>query len=83
MASSANEWLLYTEQAEALVEADDPVAIASLETKFGIDQQTAVSHLIESTDWGAENFPQFQGGQGKFLERLAALRARWSDWKEA
>jgi len=83
MFGSADEWLRHTAQAEALVEANDPGTIAALETDFGFDQRAAVAHLLESTDWGAETFPQFQGGQGAFTERLSALRARWSDWKQA
>jgi hypothetical protein len=83
MFGSADEWLRYTAQAEALVEPDQPATIAALETDFGFDQQTAVAHLLEATDWGTETFPQYQGGQGSFAERLSALRARWSDWKQA
>jgi hypothetical protein len=83
MFGSANEWLRYTSQAEALVEANEPETIAALETDFGFDQQAAVAHLLESTDWGVKIFPQFQRGQGAFTERLFALRARWSDWKQA
>jgi len=83
MFGSANEWLIYTTKAEALVEAHEPQTIASLETEFGFDQQTAVAHLLESTDWGVETFPQYQSGRGAFAERLSALRARWFDWKQA
>ena len=83
MFGSAEEWLRYTAQAEALVEVNEPGAIAALEQESGFDQQTAVAHLLESTDWGAETFPEYQGGQGVFTERLTALRARWTDWKQA
>ena len=76
-------WLRYTARSEALVEAQDPITVAALEAEFGFDQRTAVAHLVESTDWGAETFPQFQGGKGELAERLQALRARWADWKRA
>ena len=76
-------WLRYTARSEALVEAHDPVIVAALQAQFGFDQRTAVAHLVESTDWGAETFPQFQGGKGELTERLQALRARWADWKRA
>jgi hypothetical protein len=76
-------WLRYTAQAEALVEAREPSTVAALEADFGFDQRTAVAHLVESTDWGAETFPQFQSGKGQFIERLHALRVRWADWKRA
>jgi hypothetical protein len=81
MFGSADGWLRHTAQAEALVEANEPGIIVSLEKDFGFDQQAAVAHLLESTDWGAETFPQYQGGKGTFAERLSALRARWAHWK--
>lgn len=81
MVGSLEEWLLITQRSEALVEATDPRLIADLELRFGIDQQTAVAHFLESTDWGVETFPQYQGANGSFAERLEALRSKWTDWK--
>ncbi len=83
MVTSVDEWILLTARAEALVEAEKPELLASLEAEFGFDQQTAVAHLLESTDWRTETFPQYQGGKGLFAERLAALRNQWSNWKNA
>lgn len=83
MFGSADEWVRYTSQAETLVEANEPETLSALENGLGFDQQAAVAHLLEATDWGVEAFPQIQRGHGAFAERLSALRARWSDWKQA
>lgn len=80
---SVKGWQLYTARAEALVEAHEPSKVALLEAEFGFDQPTAAAHILESTDWGVETFPQFQGAKGDVSERLQGLRARWADWKQA
>ena len=79
--SFLEEWGAQLEKAEALVLATDPAEIAELETQFGLSQLIAVAHIIESTDWGVETFPQFQNGAGAFGDRLEALRTHWDNWK--
>lgn len=81
MFGSLEGWLLFTEQATALVKATEFHEIAQHEARFGFDQQTAVAHFLESTEWGVETFPEYQEGKGSFPERLATLRAKWADWE--
>jgi hypothetical protein len=81
VASAVKHWELTTRQAAALVKATDETEIAELEARFGFSQQDAVTHFVEQTEWGLETFPQYQGRQGPFWERLAALRSRWKDWE--
>lgn len=81
MVGQVEEWLAGLSRAEALVLATEPMEIAKLEMQFGMDQPTAVAHIIESTDWGVEAFPEFQGGKGAFGDRLLALRSKWDEWQ--
>lgn len=83
MVSAVEEWLDGLARAEALVVATEPAKIAELEVQFGMGQRTAVAHLIESTDWGVETFPEFQGGRGLFEDRILALRSKWMEWQRA
>ena len=83
MTASLKDWLAQLEKVEALVLATNPTEIVRLETLLGLSQPLAVAHMLESTDWGVERFPQFQRGNGDFEDRLAALRASWDDWKSA
>lgn len=79
MVGAVEEWLAGLSRAEALVLATEPVEIARLEMQFGMDQSTAVAHIIESTDWGVDAFPEFQDGKGAFSDRLLALRSKWDE----
>ncbi|MBO9709652.1 MAG: hypothetical protein J7521_15720 [Caulobacter sp.] len=81
MTASLEDWLAQLKKAEALVLATNPTEIAKLEAQLGLSQNVAVAHMLESTDWGVERFPQLQNGNGDFEDRLAALRASWDDWK--
>jgi hypothetical protein len=83
MIDQVEEWLAGLSRAEALVLATEPVEITKLEIQFGMDQPTAVAHIIESTDWGVEAFPEFQDGKGAFADRLLALRSKWDEWQRA
>lgn len=75
------DWVALTKRCERLIEADDP-QVPALELELDISRRAAVTHFIEHVDWGVDTFPEYQGGRGLPSERLAALRAKWEDYKK-
>lgn len=82
MQTSVEEWLFLIQRSGILVEATETQQIAKLEAEFGFGQQDAVTNVIEGTDLGAHFFPEYQNGNGTALERLAALRVKWPEFKK-
>jgi hypothetical protein len=83
VAAGIENWERATRQATALVKATDAKVISELEACFGFSQQEAVTHFLEQTEWGVQNFPQYQGRQGSPQERIKVLLSRWDDWENS